>query len=44
VSLALELPRQPLEDGAVTLARSQLTLTLPARFMLVAAMNPWACR
>jgi len=39
----LESPRQPLEDGAVTLARSQLTLTFPARFMLVAAMNPCPC-
>jgi magnesium chelatase family protein len=35
-----ELLRQPLEDGAVTLARSQLTLTFPARFILAVAMNP----
>ena len=41
---ALELPRQRLEDGSVTLARSRLTLTFPARFMLVAAMNPCPCR
>jgi magnesium chelatase family protein len=40
----LELPRQPLDDGAVTLARSQLTLTFPERFMLVASMNPCPCR
>ena len=40
----LELLRQPLEDGAATLARSQLTLTFPARFMLVAAMNPCPCK
>ena len=40
----LELPRQRLEDGSVTLARSRLTLTFPARFMLVAAMNPCPCR
>ena len=39
----LELLRQPLEDGAVTLARSQMTLKFPARFMLVAAMNPCPC-
>ena len=36
----LELLRQPPEDGAATLARSRLTLTFPARSMLVAAMPP----
>jgi magnesium chelatase family protein len=39
----LELLRQPLEEGAVTIARSQMTLCFPARFMLVAAMNPCPC-
>jgi magnesium chelatase family protein len=39
-----ELLRQPLEDGAVTLARSRLTPAFPAHFMVVAAMNPCPCR
>ena len=39
----LELLRQPLEDGCVTIARSQMTLCFPSSFMLVAAMNPCAC-
>jgi magnesium chelatase family protein len=39
----LELLRQPLEDRSVTLARSNMTLSFPAGFMLVAAMNPCPC-
>ena len=39
----LEQLRQPLEEGAVTLARSNGTLTFPARIMLIAAMNPCPC-
>src|SRR5690606_23348706 len=36
----LDLLRQPLEEGKVTIARATLTLTYPAAFMLIAAMNP----
>ena len=39
----LEVLRQPLEDGIVTLSRAALSLTFPARFMLAAAMNPCPC-
>jgi magnesium chelatase family protein len=39
----LELMRQPLEDGQVTIARSNMTLSFPSRFVLVAAMNPCPC-
>ncbi|MCD6361317.1 MAG: YifB family Mg chelatase-like AAA ATPase [Armatimonadetes bacterium] len=40
---ALEVLRQPLEDGQVTIARAQMSLTFPANFQLIAAMNPCPC-
>ncbi|MBX7219171.1 MAG: YifB family Mg chelatase-like AAA ATPase [Blastocatellia bacterium] len=39
----LEVMRQPLEDGKVTISRAAVSLTFPSRFMLAAAMNPCPC-
>ena len=42
-SRVLEVMRQPIEDKVVTISRAQGTLTFPANFMLVSAMNPCPC-
>ncbi|PIE57885.1 MAG: ATP-dependent protease [Desulfobulbus propionicus] len=39
----LEVLRQPLEDGVVTISRATMSLAFPAKFMLAAAMNPCPC-
>src|SRR4051812_15648319 len=40
---SLEVLREPLEKGQVTISRSQMSTTFPARFILVASMNPCPC-
>ncbi|MDR1497042.1 MAG: YifB family Mg chelatase-like AAA ATPase [Puniceicoccales bacterium] len=40
---ALEVLRQPIENGCVTISRAAGKITLPSQFMLVAAMNPTPC-
>ncbi len=39
----LEMLRQPLEESSITIARSNMTLSFPADFTLIAAMNPCPC-
>ena len=39
----LDLLRQPLEEGVIRVARARATVSFPARFLLVAAMNPCPC-
>lgn len=40
---ALEVMRQPMEDGKVTISRSKITVDYPCNFMLASAMNPCPC-
>jgi magnesium chelatase family protein len=39
----LEMLRQPMEDGIVVISRASMSLTYPARFLLIASMNPCPC-
>jgi magnesium chelatase family protein len=42
-SRVLEVMRQPIEDKLVTISRAQGSITFPANFQLIAAMNPCPC-